>query len=128
MKKIGEGPKPPGTTEEEERNSMSPEEAKAYAVRVRQRMRITYGFRTGLIAGGPQGEAPMQRAGKAKGSYAAMAVAGGCRGCHAKGKWPGEKETTAHAYHECACKNVKDIIQWKADVVRHLKHVVVQVH
>ena len=63
MKGIGIGPKPPQEEDENgNRRHVTPEEAKAYAAQAAHRMSITCGYRTGYIARGPQGEAPMLRA------------------------------------------------------------------
>ena len=58
---------------------------------------------------------------------AAYIIRGGCRGCMAKGKWPGEKETTAHCMCDCPCKNVNDLIRWKIDVRRSLQYMISQI-
>ena len=86
MRTVGHGPKPPneGDDNGKARKHITPEDAKAYATHAKQRMRITQGYRTGIIAGGPQGEEPMRRAAATVGSFAAAAMAGGCRGCHAR--------------------------------------------
>ena len=68
---IGRGPPPPKTEGEDNKGHITPEEAKAYAAYATQRMRITCGCRTGMVAGGPQGEKRMERAAVAKGSAAA---------------------------------------------------------
>ena len=69
----------------------------------------------------------MIRAAKTKGSYATMAIEGGCRGCHARGEWPGAEESTAHAMHACAGREVRRLIAWRGDVVKRLKYFLVQV-
>ena len=122
---IGRGPPLPKTEGEEHKGHITPDEAKAYAVYATQRMRITCGCRTGMIAGGPQGEKRMERAAEAKGSAAEYIIMGGCRGCMAKGKWPGDKETTEHCLLDCACRNVRDLIQWKEAVIKKLKYMIV---
>ena len=123
MSAIGRGPPVP-KTEDGEKKHVTPEEAKAHAIYAVQRMRITSGCRTGIIAGGPQGEQRMERAARATGSAAEFIMNGGCRGCMAKGMWPGAKETTEHCLLDCACKDVRDLIRWKEDMIKHLTYMV----
>ena len=52
-----------------------------------------------------------------------MILEGGCRGCAARGQWPGAKETVTHALHDCPPKNIRDLIEWKAAVIKHIKHI-----
>jgi len=82
-------------------------------------MRITCGYRDGLIAGGAQGEAPLFRVAKHKDSYAATALAGGCRGCNARKIWPGPPETTAHL-HNCPGRHAVDLGKWRGAVTTHI--------
>ena len=119
---IGKGPTPPD--DEEGKTHITPEEAKQFAKYAAQRMRITCGYRTGIIAGGPQGEAPMLRASHTKGSAAEMIITGGCRGCIARKMWPGAAETTAHM-HNCPGKQIEDLIRWKTDVKKKLQHLLI---
>ena len=122
MGAIGRGPPVP-TTEDGVPKHVTPSEAKAYAAYAVQRMRITSGCRTGIIAGGPQGEQRMERAARAAGSAAEFIMNGGCRGCMAKGMWPGVKETSEHCLLDCACKDVnRDLIRWKEDMAKHLTY------
>ena len=120
MRNIGKGPPPP---KPEPGQSLTVADARAYANKATQRMRITCGMRTGTIAGGPQGEKQMERAALTH-AASAYIIRGGCRGCMAKGKWPGERETTAHCICDCACKNVNDLIRWKRDVQSSLKYMI----
>ena len=66
----------------------------------------------------------MERAARVTGSAAEFIMNGGCRGCMAKGMWPGAKETNEHCMLDCACGDVRDLIRWKEDVVRNLKYMV----
>ena len=127
MSTVGRGPKPPNEDVDNPGVHLTPDDARAHARYAKQRMRITYEYRTGLIAGGPQGEVPMIGAAKVKGSFAASALAGGCRGCHARKEWPGPVESTAHAMHDCAGREVRDLVTWRGDVVKRLKYMLVYV-
>ena len=117
---IGRGPKPP-TDEEEGAHHITPDEAKEYAIHATQRMRITCGYRTNKIAGGPQGEEHVLRAARVKGSAAEMIIQGGCRGCIAKKVWPGERESTAHM-HECPGREARELARWRTDVYKKLTY------
>ena len=101
---------------------MTTDAALAHKVRTQRRMRITCGYRTGAIAGGPQAEKPMIRAASKAGSHAAYAAVCGCRGCIARGQWPGHMETTAHCMHACVTGNVRDIVGWRAKIIKKLKY------
>ena len=97
LSNIGKGPTPP--TDDEGKSHVTAAEARDYARMAKMSMRITSGYRTGIVAGGPQGEAPNIRAAKVKGSVAEMIMTGGCKGCIARGCWPGATETTGQ--HTC---------------------------
>ena len=88
-------------------------------------LRITSGYRTGIVAGGPQGEAPNVRAAKIKGSAAEMIMTGGCRGCIARGRWPGAIETTAHM-HTCPGRLTRDPQRWRKDVGKKLTYLAIE--
>ena len=97
MKAVGKGPPPPTEVDEDGMSRhVTPQEAKEYARRATRHMRITSGYRTGYIAGRPQGEAPMLRAARKERSHAAMVIQGGCRGCHMRGEWPGKVESATY--------------------------------
>ena len=60
IKAVGKGPPPPTEKDEDGKTRhVTPQEAKEYAKRAQRHMRVTSGYRTGYIAGGPQGEAPI---------------------------------------------------------------------
>ena len=120
LRLVGAGPKQP---KGKDNGYIEPEGAKAHAEHARQRMRITCGCRNGLIAGGPQGEAPMLRAAASEKSCAAAIIAGGCRGCTKKGVWPGPRETTRHALLECAAKSTRDLTNWREAVAKKLRYI-----
>ena len=119
MRGVGKGP----VKEGEKTKAMSTDEALSHKTRTQSRMRITCGYRTGTIAGGPQAERPMMRAASRAGSHAAYAVTCGCRGCVARGQWPGHMETTAHCMHACVTGNVRDIVTWREKVIKKLKYI-----